>query len=569
MGDLIQSTPLLKSIKQANPGSEIVLMVNSRFSAICSRMPFVDRVIKFDVEKTGKNIVDAEKSLIESYHEIESLVCSLNNEKFNKIYNLTHSKMSALLTAMIAVNEINGICVDSKGFRLIKNQWMVYFFNAAINRHFNPFNLVDMYLLSGGAGNSERKLSLDITEEDRKDALSFYEKSDLKKDDILIGMQPGASKSHKQWPVDFFASLARMLSEKLNVKIVLFGSEQERPIGAQIESISGVKVINTMGKTTVQNLSAFVSRCSVLITNDTGTMHVATAAGVKVIEISFGPVNFWETGPYGEGHAVIQTSIVCAPCGFNVTCLNEICKKTIVPEEVFLLTEEMLGLKEIKDVRDSGKFLNSRVYKTTFDECGFLDFYPLVYRKIDENIFWRQIYRGFWKSIIKDVAEEQEGKEVFGKISGRYDVSGVEHFSHSLKSTADAISKIEMLASEGEGLVKKIVDLLSSSSTKKHNTHISELAKKVSLIDVSIEEIASITRQLSPVCDVYRMKRESIDSDDPAKVAWAYLALYRELRKYCLSFKNILRPFIDYHGCMSSVSSCSGSNGVLQDVGKI
>ena len=127
MGDLLQSTPLLNELKKENPDCELTLMANSKFASICERMPFVDKVFEFDAEKIAGEIADKKKNLMEIFKDLKEVINTLNAEKFSKVINLTHSKMSAFLTSLIQCEDKNGITVDTKGYRVIKNDWMVYF----------------------------------------------------------------------------------------------------------------------------------------------------------------------------------------------------------------------------------------------------------------------------------------------------------------------------------------------------------------------------------------------------------------------------------------------------------
>src|SRR4030065_2446567 len=101
--------------------------------------------------------------------------------------------------------------------------------------------------------------------------------------------------------------------------------------------------VNFIGKTGIGELAAFLKRCSLLVSNDTGPLHLATAVGTKVIDIFTANVHFLETGPYGEGHYVIQADIPCVPCSFNVKCNNMVCKDLIKPEIVIEVVKESLG----------------------------------------------------------------------------------------------------------------------------------------------------------------------------------------------------------------------------------
>ena len=129
--------------------------------------------------------------------------------------------------------------------------------------------------------------------------------------------------------------------------------------------------MNLAGRTGVGELAGVLKRCRVLVTNDTGTQHVAAAVGTPVVVVSVGPVFFRETGPYGEGHLVFQARMPCAPCSFHVTCTKPVCKEKIRAEFVYkalvrlLRGEEGVPTDLPQDVS---------CYRSSFDDEGCLAF---------------------------------------------------------------------------------------------------------------------------------------------------------------------------------------------------
>src|SRR5690606_33367076 len=85
-----------------------------------------------------------------------------------------------------------------------------------------------------------------------------------------------------------------------------------------------------------------LEQCRLMVTNDTGPMHMAVGVGTQVLNISVGHVDFWETGPFGPGHWVVQPEIVCGPCGFDQICSHHSCKDRIIPQEISQLCAFLL-----------------------------------------------------------------------------------------------------------------------------------------------------------------------------------------------------------------------------------
>ena len=118
-----------------------------------------------------------------------------------------------------------------------------------------------------------------------------------------IGLCPGAEYGPaKRWLPERFAEVAVAVSAQRPVQWILFGTAGDAEIGATIEASVGANCINRIGKTTLNELIAELSECALLLTNDTGTMHLATILGVPVVAV-FGSTEPRLTGPLGSGHS--------------------------------------------------------------------------------------------------------------------------------------------------------------------------------------------------------------------------------------------------------------------------
>jgi heptosyltransferase-2 len=155
----------------------------------------------------------------------------------------------------------------------------------------------------------------------------------------LIGMNPGATYGlAKCWSPDRFGELGKRLSEKWKASVLLFGKEEERPITKEIIRHLGEGGVDLVGKTLFLQLAALLERCRLLVTNDTGTMHVATAVDTPVVAI-FGSTDPQTTGPWGDHHAVVKKNVPCSPCFKRVCPIDHRCMELITVDEV----EEVVG----------------------------------------------------------------------------------------------------------------------------------------------------------------------------------------------------------------------------------
>ena len=155
--------------------------------------------------------------------------------------------------------------------------------------------------------------------------------------ELLIGLNPGATYGEaKCWPPERFAELGRRIIKDYGASILIFGSTRprEKALNAAIARGIGEGCLNLSGETSLLQLAALLRRCRLLVTNDTGTMHVAAAVGTRVAAI-FGPTDPRATAPLGEGHVVIRRQVSCSPCLKRVCPDDHRCMELIKVEEVY------------------------------------------------------------------------------------------------------------------------------------------------------------------------------------------------------------------------------------------
>jgi len=334
MGDLLQMTPFLSGLRQENPEVHITLMVLKEFTDVCAGFPFVDEIESFDANGFIVGMEGTDRSLVGNFRILEGLVTRLRGRRFDQIVNLSFSNISAFLAYLLRVKDLRGVTMDKEGHRLLKHAWIRHFYNIVSNREINLFNYVDFIRKIGGCSR-RAPMSFAVSESGRRFVRTFCKGREISEKDRVIGMQLGASRKNRWWPIPSFAGLTEALIRD-GGKIIFFGSPGERELGKKLkEAVSlsaGEKrscLFDMTGQTTVDQLAALVDRCDILVTCDTGTMHVATAVGTQVVALFFGPAYFPETGPYGEGQIVIQADVPCAPCGHDTVCKNPLCRDMI------------------------------------------------------------------------------------------------------------------------------------------------------------------------------------------------------------------------------------------------
>jgi lipopolysaccharide heptosyltransferase II len=165
------------------------------------------------------------------------------------------------------------------------------------------------------------------------------------KHQTFIGLCPGAEYGPaKRWLPERFAEAAVKITAQSSAQWILFGTKKDAAIGEQIAAAIGDHCVNWIGQTTLDQLIDELRRCRLLLTNDTGTMHLATLLGVPVVAV-FGSTEPRLTGPLGNGHIVLRHHVECSPCFLRECPIDFRCMKAVSADEVASAVLSMLGNK--------------------------------------------------------------------------------------------------------------------------------------------------------------------------------------------------------------------------------
>ncbi len=565
MGDLLQTTPLIAGLKEKYPDSKITLLANKNFADICIDIPFIDELYTFDIKQFTPKKTGEEPSLLAIYHYLEGLVDKMKEKRFDTVINLSHSKLSAIFTSLLNVPDVRGLTSTAYGHRVIRHPWLNYFCNIIFNRNYNKFNLVDMYMKSGDVQPFSKRLFLNSSNESEKFADEFLEKNGVSDGDMLIGFQPASSRPDRRWSSDSFAKLGLELVKKYGAKIIIFGVPSEKDVGDEIHSKMDGRAINAAGKTSVRELSALLKRCHLLVTNDTGTMHVAAAVGTKVVALFFAHALVHETGPYGEGHIILQADIPCSPCSHHTNCKNPICKDYIAVEDVLKAISLIGGVKGSRNQGVKGLFplepSNPRIlescfkrvkpYYSAFDKDNMVEFLPLIKKTLDINDIVGNAYRTMWKRVLGDngrlnissntYTEEilEESREVVEKVKEHYDIK-INAIIH-LNNLPKIFNKLAQFGKDGVSITKDIIKEVSKTVIPSYpplekgggggfdDEYVKGLGNKIDEIDKKINLLGLTEPAAGPIVSMFKFAKENLQGDNILLLAEETLIIYTTL----------------------------------------
>jgi lipopolysaccharide heptosyltransferase II len=158
--------------------------------------------------------------------------------------------------------------------------------------------------------------------------------STLNSQPLKIGLCAGAEYGPaKRWLPERFAEAVAKVSAQLSAQWILFGTKNDTAIGDQIAAAIGDRCVNRIGQTTLDQLIDELRQCRLLLTNDTGTMHLAALLGVPVVAI-FGSTEPRLTRPLGNGHIILRHHVECSPCFLRKCPIDFRCMKAVTANEV-------------------------------------------------------------------------------------------------------------------------------------------------------------------------------------------------------------------------------------------
>ena len=320
LGDLVMATPVLADLRKALPEARLTAMCQSNVAPLLRHDPHLDEVYSY--RKPSGWIHRQQHS---------DIIDQLRQGEYDMGVLLTNSFSSAWWY-------LRGHVKNRIGY---KGHWRSWLLNKAV-----PYpdtiktqHLVITYkmlLAPLGIPLSETAPMLYVSDEERQRAIELLSERGISPTQhTIVGINPGAAYgSAKCWLPERFRAVAERLLALPDTYILFFGD----PAGASLvndicKGLQDDRVLNLAGKTSLRELLALIQQCKVLLTNDSGPMHIASALGTPLVAL-FGSTSDVQTGPYAGGK-VIHKHVECSPCYKRVCPIDFRCMKRIEVDEVY------------------------------------------------------------------------------------------------------------------------------------------------------------------------------------------------------------------------------------------
>jgi len=337
LGDAVMSVPAVRAIKNGRPDAHITIAAPAKIAAMWRLVPEVDVIFPL----TGNSLLAA--------------VCSLRwRSSFDAAILFPNSLRVALESWLSGIPRRIGYRGHSRSWLL--NQIIPEAPRRGPLEHQSARYLRIAQECGALTEQSLEKKTLNAQRSTlNAQSASSNERSTINHHLLKLGLSPGAEYGPaKRWLPERFAEAAAAVATRSPVQWVLFGTKDDAPIGEQIATALGDSCINRIGQTTLEQLIDELRQCHLLLTNDTGTMHLAALLGLPTVAI-FGSTEPRLTGPLGDRHIVVRHHVECSPCFLRKCPIDFRCMKAASVQEIVDAVMSILQPASIPQVREKDR----------------------------------------------------------------------------------------------------------------------------------------------------------------------------------------------------------------------
>jgi len=314
--------PALEALRAQYPAAEITLIAKPWVSELYDHHPAVDRQIVYDA--TGEH---------RGPSGFRKLVGAIRNEDFDAAILFQNALQAAWMAWRARIPQRIGYACDGRSLLLTE---AVEVPSPSAYSH-QAYYYLQLLFRAGLIDKPAtiREIRLGIEPSEKAWAARHLESLGLRGPRFLVGLNPGASFGPaKRWLPEYFADLADRLTGALNADVVVFGSAEERPLAEEIGRAMEHTPTIVAGDTTLREFMSLLSQCRLIVSNDSGPMHLAAALGLPVVAI-FGSTDERATGPISPRARIVKKRVPCSPCGLRECPIDFRCMRGLTVESVF------------------------------------------------------------------------------------------------------------------------------------------------------------------------------------------------------------------------------------------
>lgn len=333
IGDIILTSPLIRLLHQRFPGAELDFVIKKRFLDLVRVNPYLNQIYAFDET--------------EGLADLARIRREIRQRQYDVVLDLHKNLRSLFLTAGLTGCRLQRLKkYGLKRFLLVHFKWSWYREIVPVYRRY--IHTASMLGIHDDGQGPEFYLEPQTLARVRE----MLSSENFVPGKPGIALAPGAGYFTKRWPSDRFAQVAQALQQNLAAQIIIIGGSPDQACAAEIQSQLKTPVLNFAGRLGLMETACALAACDLVITNDTGMMHLASALGKKVVAIFGATVAEFGFFPFAAHSRVVQKKLRCRPCSHigshkcprgHFRCMKEIRATQVYQAAVELMPASLLS----------------------------------------------------------------------------------------------------------------------------------------------------------------------------------------------------------------------------------
>ena len=328
VGDAVMALPALRELRRIFSSAHITLAARAWVAGLFEGEDLADKLIPL---REGRGPIKSASNFV-------SDVLRLRRERFDLAVLLQNAFGAAMLARLSGIKMIAGYPTDRRGALLdlpvpfepdYKTKHQVrYYLNIAseLDRALTGKSRVEI---------DSAQPTLNVSDSGREQAWSMLNEAGLSHAAPILALSPGATNSRaKRWLPERFAAIADRLAEQNGFQTIIVGAAGDVEVAREVTHLMRSQAIVLAGRTSIADLKALLACCSLVVSNDTGTAHVAGALRIPTV-VLFGPTEHFATRPLSDLATVVRHDVECSPCMLRECPIDHRCMTRIEVDDVY------------------------------------------------------------------------------------------------------------------------------------------------------------------------------------------------------------------------------------------
>ncbi len=303
IGDVLHATPVAKALKEAYPACHITWIVSNMSASLLMNNPYIDQLYVWSREEFDQAVKKRQFAVLRKLWQ--QLKAFYKENQFDIVLDIHGLFLSGMIAAYSKAQRRIGMANTRELNRFFMTEQAPSPTSPHVIKRYLSV-LAPLHIQT-----NDHQMTLKLTAELHKFADDFLERNHIDSQKKLLMINPKTSWLSKNWGNENFARLIDMLAP--NIQILLCGSIQDTADATTITSLCHKPLFDAVGKTSLLELAALIHRTDLLLTGDTGALHIATALQIPTVSL-WGPTSPEQYGPLVPNHIVVQSTHSCVTC---------------------------------------------------------------------------------------------------------------------------------------------------------------------------------------------------------------------------------------------------------------